>query len=91
MNEKDKIAKLAWDVVQSSKDVTFSNLLKASSDGTLKLEKSQLDKLMMIVGTSIDAGYHNASKTFNKSVDSCLSNLVESVTNESVKSSKKKG
>lgn len=72
MQPRDKISKASWLQIESSKDTVSANLTAAVASGQLKVEASQMPALLLLIGSSIDEGYHKSHRNFMKSVDSAL-------------------
>ena len=68
MKAKDKIAKASWILLEGVKDQAVNSLIQAVQTGHVKVEKDQLERLVQLVSTSIEAGYHKAFRTFEKTV-----------------------
>ena len=65
----NKISKAVYDLVSVAKDTIISNVLRAVQSGELKIDKSQLDKLFSIIGSSVNDSYQNSIMTFMKTYD----------------------
>jgi len=86
MHLRDKISKFSWTLLEVVKDNVVNNVMTACSNGSIKLEPSQLERLLGVITASIEAGYHRGITQFTKSVDVSLQ-AEESTTQ---KTSKKK-
>ncbi len=72
MGPRDKIAKSALNLLNSSKDLTAANIAAASATGRIKIDKHVMPVLIDLINQSIDAGYHRAYKSFMKLVDEAI-------------------
>lgn len=68
MKAKDKIAKASWTLLEGVKDQVRSDLISSVQSGLVKVEKDQIERLVHVVTTSIEAGYHKAFRTFDRGV-----------------------
>lgn len=72
MLPKDKIVKASWNLLGSSKDTLLTNISNAVRNGTIKVEQDSIERLMQLINTSIDEGYHRGYNVFEREVDSSL-------------------
>ena len=86
MSVKDKIEKAAWSLVENIRDTTLNTIMTAVSSKRLDIKQEELQKLLVIVGTSIVNGFHAGFRTFERSVGELLKSLDD---DKSVKTSKK--
>lgn len=77
MNARDKISKSAMNLISVAKDLTVANIMSQVSEGKITVDKVQLNKLVVLVGQSIDTGYHRAYPSFMKDVEDALSSVKE--------------
>jgi hypothetical protein len=70
MKSKDlnAISRQAWELVELSKSQTLQNLTVAFSRGEFSIARDQFPKLIQIVQTSIEQGYHSGLKEFETQV-----------------------
>ena len=73
MNNTDKLLKDAKILIDSAKDLASKNLLNAVSTGVVKVDASQLPKLIAIVELSIDEGYLRAGLAFQAAAKKVIS------------------
>jgi hypothetical protein len=72
MKAKDKIIKASWNHFEGTKDVIMSNILNASRDGKVKIDESTLPKLLSLLNSSFEEGYHKGFLVFDKEITSSL-------------------
>ncbi len=77
MDAKDKFSRLAWTLVESTKDVISTNVVNAMRSGQLKLDAKQLEHLLLIISASVDEGCHRGIPTFQRSTDAIVSDAVK--------------
>ncbi len=75
-NPRDIIIKASISLQESAKEMASTNLVTAMRSGELKVDQSQLQKLILIVGASIEEGHSRASRAFSRSVDEALAAAV---------------
>lgn len=74
-NPREQINKAAWNFSESIKDTLRQNLMSAVSSKQLDIPRESLEKLLHVMGASVDEGYHRAAKSFSKSVDQIVSDV----------------
>ena len=79
------ISKSAWQVVEQAKTVTGQNVVDACTKGTLKIERNELTKLLVLIGASIDQGYSQIISSFENEVQASLTRAVSDVSKPSKK------
>jgi hypothetical protein len=77
MQPRDKISKSSWTLSQGIKDVVTINVTSAVSSGLLQIEASQIEKLLSVIASSVDEGYHRGYNTFMKVSDVVLAEVVK--------------
>lgn len=70
--EVDQISKHAWDLIELSTMSTMQNVTKAVANGALKIERSQLTKLIQLIKGSISQGYDQGIREFETQVTKTL-------------------
>ena len=95
MKVTNDINKLVWARITHVSDVVCKTLTDAAVNGTVQIDRSTLTKLLAIVGSTIEQGYHESNRAFEKNLSKVLDEHVASVTAEtsqeqSSKTSKKK-
>ncbi len=88
MEHNEKINKSSWTLLEGIKDVLRENVANAVRGGQLKVEASQVERLLLIIDASADEGYHRSHKNFMRSVTNTLTELTRDV--EISEASKKK-
>jgi hypothetical protein len=73
-NPSDQISKAAWTLAEGIKDTVIANVTTAVRT-SLKMEASEVIKLLAILSPSVEEGYHRGSKVFERTVDSALLQL----------------
>lgn len=71
-NPRDIIIKASYSLQESAKEMASTNLVTAMRSGEIKLDQAQLQKLILIVGASIEEGHSRAVRAFSRSVDEAL-------------------
>jgi hypothetical protein len=84
-NPKDMLSKASWMLMEVMKDTVTSNLTLSLRTGQLVIKDDQIAKLMMIVGASIEEGYHKGFRSFTKVIDA----TVEETRGKTVREAKK--
>jgi len=72
MNIIDKISKEMKTLIDSTKDVINKNLADSVSSGSIKIDKSQLEKLLQIIDASVDDSYQRSINFFQRSLSKHL-------------------
>lgn len=72
MSSREKINKMSWTMFEGVKDAISTNIVSAVHGGQLKIEASQVEKLVMLMQASADEGYHRGHRQFMKVVDAVL-------------------
>jgi len=85
MNQKDKILKECMQVVNTSKDFTKNNILKAVQEKKLKIDHPTLNMLMDVINSSIDQGFHVSVRQFEIAVDSVLTQSKNPISQEDIR------
>lgn len=80
MNPSEKISKSSWSLLESIQDVLTTNVTTAFRAGQLKIDNSQLEKLLTILSTSAAEGYHRGHRSFMKVVESVISDVASDAT-----------
>lgn len=88
MTPKDKINKAAWNSFQAAKDEAVRTLTEAIVSKQLKVESSSVDSLLSLMTAAFDAGYQKSSRSFDREINSVLSE--SSVTQAPEPKTKKK-
>lgn len=76
MTPKDKINKAAWNSFQAAKDEAVRTLTEAIVSKQLKVESSSVDSLFSLMTAAFDAGYQKSSRSFEREINSVLSESV---------------
>jgi dihydroxyacetone kinase-like predicted kinase len=71
-NPFDAIIKASRSLQESAKDTASANLVMAVRTGQVKVDQANLQKLLHIVGASIEEGHSRANRSFSKVVTECL-------------------
>lgn len=66
--EISQLSKSAWRFIEQAKTNAAQNIVLAASKNEIRIEKSELPKLLALVNASIDQGYHQISKSFEDDV-----------------------
>ena len=77
MQPRSKIEKSSWMLHESVKDSISQEIMNGVKSGQLKIESASIEKLLMIIGASADAGYHKAIRAFGKTVETSLNEAEE--------------
>lgn len=91
MKAKDKIAKATWTLLEGMKDQVRSDLIASVQSGLVKVEKDQIERLVHIVTTSMDAGYHKAFRTFDRVVTKAIEEIPVTTPEPSTKKNLQSG
>lgn len=67
---RDQIDKASWNLMESIKDAVSANVVAAS--GQLDVKGEALNRLVSILGASVEEGYHRAHRVFSKTVEKAL-------------------
>jgi hypothetical protein len=70
-NPNDQINKAAWTLAEGIKDTVIANVTAAVRT-SLKIEATEVVKLLSIIGPSIEEGFHRGAKVFERTVKSVL-------------------
>ena len=89
MQPKDRINKLAWDLFESAKDNVQADLVTAQRSGQLKVDAAVLPTLLVLVRSSLEAGYHKGTRVFERSVVAAINDATQ-VPSQAPGASKKK-
>lgn len=65
----EKASRASWSLFEGVKDAVSSNIVSAVSSGALKIDKGELEKLVAVVNSSIEEGYHKGHRAFTKAID----------------------
>jgi hypothetical protein len=68
----DVILQGSQSLLLSAKDAAAANIVAACRSGQLKVENTQVQKLLQIVSMSVDEGFNRAFKSFSKTVEAQL-------------------
>ena len=68
MKVTNDINKAAWLVTEYTKDLLGRTIADAVSKGEIKVDRQGLAKLITIVSLTVEQGYHEANRNFEKSV-----------------------
>ena len=79
MSSREKISKMSWTMFESVKDAISTNIVNAVHGGQLKIEASQVEKLVMLMQASAEEGYHRGHRQFMKVVDAVLKEEANTV------------
>lgn len=71
-NPQDMISKASWTLMEVMKDAASANLTTSLRMGQLDIKSDQVQKLMTIIGASIEEGYHRGFKSFVRTVDAAI-------------------
>ena len=67
---RDQIDKASWNLMEGIKDAVTANVVAAS--GQLEIKGEALNRLVALLGASVEEGYHRAHRVYAKSVDKAL-------------------
>lgn len=76
MQPRDKISKSSWTMLEGIKDAISSNVTNAIRSGQLRIEAVQVEKLLAVINSSADEGYHRSHKMFMKTIEVCLADVA---------------
>lgn len=85
MLAKDKIVKASWNLLGSSKDSLLTNISNAVRSGAIKVEPESVERLLQLVNTSIDEGYHRGYNVYERELDSALASHASATQPASTK------
>jgi len=88
MQPSEKINKSSWTLLEGIKDSLKENVTNAVRSGQLKIEASQVERLLLFLDASADEGYHRSHKNFMKSVGVAMTELTRDI--EALEAAKKK-
>ena len=69
MSSKNNIMKSMLNVVESIKDNIQQDLLRVVSSQHVKLDMKDLQQLIVVIGSAVDAGFHKGAKSIEKVID----------------------
>lgn len=75
---RDQISKASRVLLESIKDSVVSNVVTATQTGQLNLKNINLNRLLMILDASVEAGHQRAHKSFLLEVDKALTSAAPS-------------
>jgi hypothetical protein len=78
---RDQINKASWTLMEGIKDSVTQEVTTAARTA-LKIEPSELAKLLMIINASVEAGFHRGSRVFTRSIDAALENVENAAWNQ---------
>jgi hypothetical protein len=70
--ELTAISKHAWELVELSKSSTLQNVTQAVANGSLKVPRSELPRLVHVIQSSIEQGYNAGIREFETQLQSTL-------------------
>lgn len=73
LNPEDKISKSSWALLQIIKDTISANLTTLASSKQVAIDLNELQKLLTVISTSADEGYHRGHKNFMRTVAAAVS------------------
>jgi len=76
LNPHDQISKAAWTLMEGIKDSVNNNVTTATRTA-LKVDPQVLVKLLAIINSSIEEGFHKGSKTFSRAVAGVIEKVEE--------------
>ena len=65
---KTAISKHAWELIDLAKQSTLQNVTTAVASGDLKIDRSELSKLVSLIQASIEQGYDRGINEFQTQV-----------------------
>lgn len=71
-NPRDVIMQATQSLLESAKSAVTADIVTAVRMGQLKLENEQVQKLLLLMGSSIEEGFNRASRSFSRVVESAL-------------------
>lgn len=86
----DQFNKALWAVVESIRDAVGIDLVNASQTGVIDIKGPQLERLILILNGSIDAGFQRSSKNFLNEIDKAIVSSTHNDIVTRVKSETKK-
>lgn len=75
MQPKDKINKHAWTLIEGAIDNLQADIMSATNNGQLKIDKSSLPFLLNLVKSSVESGYHRGNRVFDRAVQNTLDEM----------------
>lgn len=69
MNVKDKINKAAWNLIESIRDTTTRAVMTLVSSKQIEMKPEHLQKLITVINTTIESGFQNGTRVFERTVD----------------------
>lgn len=85
MNARSKLEKAVWNLVENIRDVVTRDVVAAATSQTVKIDKKEFEKLMMVVQSGIEKGYHNGLREYAKVVASCEKEILDGATKPTAK------
>lgn len=76
-NPRDQINKAAWTLFEGVKDTVETNLTLASRAGQIEIKGDALAKLLLVVKSSIEEGYHKGYRSFTRISEEALNGIEE--------------
>ena len=73
--ESLEISKSVWLMAEQAKSAAAQNIVTAVARGDLKIERSQLPKLISLLNSSIEQGFVAGSKEFDRKVNEALDKI----------------
>ena len=89
MNITDKINKAAWNLVESIRDTTTRSVVTLVTSKQIEIKPEDMQKLIAVISTTIEAGYQNGTRVFERTVNELLKTVSDSKSNTKEKSTKK--
>lgn len=72
MKQNNEVQKALWNVVMHCRDTAATNFLVYANKSKLDVKNDELQKLVALIKTSVEEGYHQASKEFDKKLDKVM-------------------
>lgn len=71
-NVKEKFSRLTWNLFQGVKDTLISNISNAAKESKIKISQEELEKLLNLISSSADEGYHRGHKNYMTAIDNVV-------------------
>lgn len=82
MNVKDKINKAAWNMIESIRDMTTRSVMTLATSQQIEIKQEDLQKLISVINTTIESGFQNGARVFERTVDEQLKEYAASPKSE---------
>lgn len=92
MNKKspaDRISLATLNLMESAKDATTMNIMTASRTAQIEIKPEHLQRLLTLIGASVEEGFNRGTKSFNKVVTDVLADVAADAALPALTSKKK--